>query len=283
MTRDPRELAGAWTAFQHHDYPSVSRDLREYVAAHWHVTWRYERPYRQLVVPYPHVHLTLRRDTADDVLDAVVTGVATRHQVRVLEGEGSIFGVAFRPGVFRALLDGPVRLLTDRRLDARGFFGPDLPQQGDVDCVEAWLRARLPPLHARAAQAVAAVDLIMAHPELTRVDDLSKHLGCSVRQVQRLFAEHVGVPPKWVIRRYRLHEITQRLAAGLAVDWADVAHELGFTDQAHLSRDFAKIFGEPPTYYARRYASPGPSSAERRYRRLDLAGGRPIDVPPQTG
>jgi transcriptional regulator GlxA family with amidase domain len=74
-----------------------------------------------------------------------------------------------------------------------------------------------------------------------------------VRTLQRLFAEHVGPGPKWVIRRYRLQEVVGRLEAGGPVDWADLAATLGYADQAHLSRDFADLFGEPPTRYARRY------------------------------
>lgn len=68
-----------------------------------------------------------------------------------------------------------------------------------------------------------------------------------------LFHDHVGVGPKWVIRRYRLHEVTELMAAGGSVRWAEVAAELGYADQAHLSRDFTRMFGEPPTSYARRY------------------------------
>jgi AraC-like DNA-binding protein len=68
-----------------------------------------------------------------------------------------------------------------------------------------------------------------------------------------LFAEYVGIGPKWVIRRYRLHEVTERLAAGGRVDWAALAADLGYADQAHLVRDFKQMFGEPPTRYAARY------------------------------
>jgi AraC-like DNA-binding protein len=74
-----------------------------------------------------------------------------------------------------------------------------------------------------------------------------------VRGVQRLFAEYVGIGPKWVIRRYRLHEVTERMAAGGEIDWAALAADLGYADQGHFIRDFKNMFGEPPTWYARRY------------------------------
>ena len=57
----------------------------------------------------------------------------------------------------------------------------------------------------------------------------------------------------WVIRRYRLHELTQRLAAGTAVDWAGLAAQLGYADQGYFFRDFTAMFGESPTRYAARY------------------------------
>lgn len=87
------------------------------------------------------------------------------------------------------------------------------------------------------------------------MDDLAALCGVGVRRLQRLFADHVGVSPKWLLRRFRLQDVTDTLAAapGAPVDWAGLAADLGYVDQAHLSRDFAAMFGEPPTTYAARY------------------------------
>jgi AraC-like DNA-binding protein len=60
----------------------------------------------------------------------------------------------------------------------------------------------------------------------------------------------VGVSPKWVIRRYRLYEAAERAARGTEVRWADLAAELGFSDQAHLTREFTEALGMPPERYA---------------------------------
>lgn len=154
----------------------------------------------------------------------------------------------------RAVLDGPVSDLTDRLVDAAALFGADPPARPDVPTVENYLRRGLPErTDPRAELAALAVARIAAEPGITRVDVLADVVGTSVRALQRLFAEYVGVGPKWVIRRYRLHEVTERLAAGTPIDWAGLAADLGYTDQAHLTHDFTGIFGEPPTWYARRY------------------------------
>lgn len=252
MQRDPRELGGAWTRFQRHGFPAPAPDLAPFVSGYWSVSWDYDTPYRQKIIPYPQVHLTVRPGARPEV-----HGVSRGHVVKVLAGTGRIVGAAFRPGAFRAFLDGPVSALTDRTVPASSVPGlpgrPDEPV--DVEALERWLRSVLPGPEPAAGgrDAADAVALAAADPSIGRVDQLADASGTGVRRLQRLFAEHVGVGPKWVIRRYRLHEVTARMAAGDPVDWAGLAVDLGYTDQPHLVRDFTSLFGEPPTHYARRY------------------------------
>jgi len=92
---------------------------------------------------------------------------------------------------------------------------------------------------------------IVADPGLTRADDLAREFGLGIRRLQRLFAEYVGVGPKWVIRRYRLHEAAAAAAGGAGPDWVGLAADLGYSDQAHLVRDFSAMVGVPPARYAR--------------------------------
>lgn len=247
MPRDTRELAGAWTKFQRHHFPSPSPGLAAYVEHYWLASWNYSEPYHQLIVPYPKVHLIFQDG------GATVQGVLSGHRTRVLEGTNGVFGVAFRPGCFRPFLRAPLSTITDRSIDADQVFPGRLPDPLDVATVEAFLGAHLPERDPRAERAVAIVATIAAGPELTRVDALARHVGMSVREVQRLFAEHVGIGPKWVIRRYRLREVTERLGQGSSIDWAGLAAELGYADQAHFVRDFTEMFGESPTRYAERY------------------------------
>jgi AraC-like DNA-binding protein len=63
-------------------------------------------------------------------------------------------------------------------------------------------------------------------------------------------AAHVGIGPKWVINRNRMHEAIVRVQAGNAVSWAALAQELGYFDQAHFITDFRKLVGETPSSFA---------------------------------
>jgi AraC-like DNA-binding protein len=268
--RDPREVGGAWATFQRHAFADPSPALAPLVTRYWLATWdlRGQPPYRQVIVPFPNVQLSFR-----DGDEPLVRGVSRGYVVRTLSGKGRVFGVPFRAGCFRPFLDRPLWTITDRSLPASAVFGPavprlpggdrddpgdDLGDPGDdlgdlVACVEEFLLGRLPDPDPVTVQAAAIVDRIAASPASTRVEAVAAEAGMTVRRLQRLFAEYVGVPPKWVIRRYRLREVTDRLDAGGAVDWAGLAAELGYADQAHLTRDFTKMFGEPPTRYAQRY------------------------------
>ena len=257
--RDPREVAGAWSSFQRFGRLEPGPELLRFVSAYWFAEWdlRGQPPYRQLTVPYPQVHLSFGYEAVP-----VVRGPSRTHVVRVLRGAGRVFGVAFRPGCFRPFLGRSVSTITDSSLPAHEVFGPGVPQwaMGEaedefemVQIVERFLLLRRPDPDPTCDLAVTTVEQIAADPGLNRVDAVAQSVGLSIRQLQRLFSDHVGISPKRVIRRYRLHEVSRRLDQGSAVDWSGLAAELGYADQAHLTRDFAAVFGEPPTRYANRY------------------------------
>jgi AraC-like DNA-binding protein len=52
------------------------------------------------------------------------------------------------------------------------------------------------------------------------------------------------------MRRARLHEVAARADSGEFIDWATLAADLGYADQAHLTRDFTATIGVPPARYA---------------------------------
>ena len=79
----------------------------------------------------------------------------------------------------------------------------------------------------------------------------------SERTLQRLFRRHVGVGPKWVLQRARLHDAVDRIDRGGVRDLAALAVELGWFDQAHFTRDFTALVGQSPAAYARRATHAG--------------------------
>jgi AraC-like DNA-binding protein len=97
---------------------------------------------------------------------------------------------------------------------------------------------------------------IAADRNLTSVEALVQRTGLTKRGLQRLFNEYVGIGPKWVINRYRLHEAIAQLQTGAPVAWTELALALGYFDQAHFIRDFRQLVGRSPAEYWRAQAFP---------------------------
>jgi AraC-like DNA-binding protein len=76
------------------------------------------------------------------------------------------------------------------------------------------LRALSPRLDVDAAHAGAIVRAIETDHAITRVAEVSERSGIAALALQRLFRNKIGVSPKWVIQRYRLHEALERRSLG---------------------------------------------------------------------
>jgi AraC-like DNA-binding protein len=234
-----------------------SATLAPFVDFHWIVAWDLpgEDSHDQTILPHPNVNLAFEDS------GAAIYGVDRKLFVRRVAGHGRALGVRFRAGAFRPFWPGPVSQLNDRVVPAASVFGaaaeearhaimaaPD--DAAMVAHAENLLASRRPERDPLAEQVAAMVARIISDPALRRVDQLSAALGMPVRRLQRLFADYVGVSPKWVMRRARLHEAAERAEQGDQVDWAALASDLGYADQAHLTRDFTETIGVPPARYA---------------------------------
>ena len=178
-----------------------------------------------------------------------IFGVVTTRFARTLEDRGQAFGVKFRPAGFFPFARRPVCDFTDQIVPVSSVFDDDVESleravlglddsAAQVDLVEAFLRANLPAPDPNVELIGRVVDLVLEHRDIARVEDLAARAGINARTLQRLFRRYVGVGPKWVIRRYRLHEAADRLAGGHAVDQASLAHDLGYATSA-LIKDFS--------------------------------------------
>jgi len=82
-----------------------------------------------------------------------------------------------------------------------------------------------------------------------RVHRVTEKIGMSQRRVAQLFHEQVGVSPKTFHRVRRFQHTLTRLRGVRKVNWAALALECGYYDQAHLSHDFRQIAGMTPSAY----------------------------------
>ena len=227
----------------------------------WTVQWDLNPGSSQVqeTLPHPNVHLTFTQ-----VLDkqrALPTvpqlhGVKTAKFSTNLEGRARVFGVKFRPGGIRCFSVQSASSLTDRVVPASQLFGSEVQAVANqitsstaVEQLSAFLAERATVYDPEIEYAGHLTDMIAENPTLTKVSALARKAGTSVRSLERLFKRNVGVSPKWVIRRYRLHEVLERIHSEQVCSFSNLAVELDYADQAHLIRDFKRMTGYSPAQY----------------------------------
>jgi AraC-like DNA-binding protein len=234
-----------------------SPELVELVERYWIPVWSLRTPSTQTTLQHPSCLVVVSNTYAR------FYGVVPGRSSVTLEGDGWAVGTMLLPAAGRLVLGRSVATVTGTYVDLAEVprLDPDVlvPEVRD-----AMLRdPRDPEGHARAIAAVerrlsallpvdeqgvlinAVVAWLRDHPEVTRVDELAARFGLSERTLQRLVEQRVGLSPKWLIQRRRLHDAVVALKAG-TTSLADVAADLGYADQAHFTHDFRTVTGLTP-------------------------------------
>lgn len=234
---------------------------------------------RQHILPYPGCNLVVESGsvstnptdrTAAQVTELVgISGPATKPGYRDLRGRGWAVGALLRPAAVTYLV-GDLAAITDgytdfdaprlRRavvtamhigVDEPGGVDGDTRRMRAVRVFSDWLADTLPAPQPEDLVANAYLDLVESDRSLMRVDDVADRLGVSVRTLQRLSRNRIGISPAALIRRRRLQEAAEQLRTDTSTSIADVAAALGYTDHAHLAAEFRSVLGLGPSEYRR--------------------------------
>jgi AraC-like DNA-binding protein len=191
-----------------------------------------------------------------------LVGPLTGPEIEVIPAHTTIVGVRFQPGTAPPL---PTVLddLVDQRLGLAELWGSavdrlveamalaETPERALMALQAHLLRefrsaARVDPLVGEAVQA-----LMPWHP--VHIDSLATHLALSASQLRRRCLHAVGVSPKVLQRTLRFQGFLALAQAGAlatgrrgADGVAGLAVDVGYADQAHLSRECLRLTGLTP-------------------------------------
>lgn len=242
-------------------YPAAPH-LAALVQRYWIPTWSLAEPQTQSTLQHP-VCLIVVSNTYQRFY-----GVARGRSTVQLEGTGWAVGVMLQPAAGRLLYGGSIAPLTDTYTDLETVAGFDsrrlvaeirtaMAEPNDpsdpashrraITAIEERLTGHLP-VDEQGVLVNSLVDWLRDHPEVTRVAELAAFTGLSERALQRLVKQRLGLSPKWLIQRRRLHDAVEALKAG-PTSLADLAADLGYTDQAHFTHDFRTVTGTTPGRY----------------------------------
>ncbi|MDQ4503484.1 helix-turn-helix transcriptional regulator [Sinomonas sp. ASV322] len=212
---------------------------------------------RQLVLGYPVLNFVAEPGRL------AVYGPTTTAGTRVLEGAGWAVGALLRPAATPLFTDRPARFANgERDVAAPGLHAavaramtsaaPAASRFAEAThAVARWIVDRIPEADARGLEANRMADLADSEPGLLRVPDLAGAMGVSERTLERLAADFLGPTPAAIMRRRRIQLAAERLRTDPETGLADLAQELGYADQPHLTRDFRTVLGVTPREYAR--------------------------------
>ncbi len=249
------------------DRSDCAVDLAPWVENYWSLRWQLPEGASYLSSTLPHPACTLsverghrRERTGPEAV--VVTGVIAHRFDVTVRDEGWVFGVKFRPGGLASLAGVNARELRDVTVSASEIFDAATvaeldelgPQHSTDEC-----RVRANIVLGRLATSpdddyrllLDVVITMLEDRSLVRVAQVEERCGIGTRALQRLFQRYVGVSPKWVLARYRIHDAVTDLDAGYAGTLADLAARYGWFDQAHFTREFTDLVGVPPGEYQR--------------------------------
>lgn len=231
-------------------------ELAFFIEHYWIVKWdlRNQEPLEQDVLSHPSVHLVFEKE------NTWIWGVVSGKFTRKLEGQGEVFGIKFRPGGFFPFYQKSVSGFTDQKLAFNDVFDENLKNieskilnqihnDQRIELAESFLMNHLPEKDSNVEKINEIITTVMNDPAILKVDDLTRLFDSSKRTLQRLFQKYVGVTPKWIIQRYRLHEAAEKMTSEETENWSQLALDLGYFDQAHFIRDFKQVVGQTPADY----------------------------------
>ena len=192
----------------------------------------------------------------------LVTGQIERSIELIPTGSIGIFAIRFQPGAAFPFLGIPCSELTGETIGLgeistgwEPFVDAILAGSGDAERVaiaDRTLAARLARSELRGHREVTfAVNALASAGGLLNANEIAALVGLSARQVQRQFNQWVGLTPKRLAKIVRLRSAVLKLGESRSHDWARLAVDCGYYDQAHFNHEFKVIVGESPGAFAK--------------------------------
>jgi len=245
--------------------------LKPLIEFFYEISWDMSVGEKQLLesLPAPSVHLIFMNGEAE------IIGPIKRRFSYLMENQGRLFGAKFWPGSFRMICDEHPSKLIDKRLSAELILGDSiLPIINAFFCsrqaverlsiVQNFIRYLYKPNEEQTPVIRKAFTDIEQHQSIFTVAQLAALQKMTVRSLQRLFKEYVGLSPKWAIQLFRLREAAKQMESQNHLDLSQLAFKLGYADQAHFSKDFKRITGKTPKSYVRCCPEAGIKAVARR-------------------
>jgi AraC-like DNA-binding protein len=247
--------------------------LARYVNSYWEVDGALAHV-REKVLPTADVvlifnlgdvqHLVDRDDEASETAfrDAFVSGLQERFLITASHHRSWLCGMRLTPLGAYKLFRSPMAGVANRVLHLEDLRGSASLRFADTlrnapsplhrfAMLDAFLTERVASAPDASPEVVWAWDRLLATGGAARILDLAGEIGWSRKHLRARFLEQVGLTPKTVGRIMRFQGAVRRIGAATRMNWASLAADCGYADQAHFNRDFRDFAGAAPETYLR--------------------------------
>lgn len=245
--------------------------LQAYVQSYWHL--RRATPLLAYAEEYMHpgggfgivfnLGAQLRLDAQVVTEPVFLDGANTVSRKMGFIGQVELMGIRFREGGAFPFLGLPLYELRNEIALLEAVDRPNLLRVHErllatealaarVALLEEWLIGRLVAGKKPDELVPASLAHLRAYGGQVSIPALAQEFAIGQRQLERLFQNQVGMPPKQYAQLVRVERARQALKNLGQHTGADLAAELGYSDQAHFIREFKSVTGITPVAYAKR-------------------------------
>jgi len=162
-------------------------------------------------------------------------------------------GIRFQPGQSRHFIDAVTSEITDARAELQSlmqFPAQRIATRIATSTLFRQLDETLTTMLSRSPPATSVIDHVIqyveAHRGVVGVEDIAHRFGKSRRQIERTFPRIVGIPLKFFCTITRLRHAASLIARCDGRSLTAIAMDTGYSDQAHMTRDFRRLTGATP-------------------------------------
>lgn len=245
-----------------------SKELDSFVKCYWTLeSPKEENPQRQRIVSDGCIEMIFHygdlykqyTENGNSIIQpkCFVIGQLTQPLEIEPTGETGIFSIRFHPEGFMPFATMPIKEMDNRAISLEQLFGKDGTEieskilnagttSEKISRIETFLIQRLADTDTIDRIVQSTVETILTANGQVSVEELSKQINISRRQLERKFSSAIGLSPKQLSKTIRLQATLKMLLNKQFTSLTSLAYEGEYYDQAHFIRDFKEFTGLTP-------------------------------------
>jgi AraC-like DNA-binding protein len=236
--------------------------LKDYIESIWYLKWNLNETenLRCILAPNPCAKLvTLQQN--NQTFPSLLIGANKEADIFELRGTGSTVGIDFKPGGLFPFISKTMNGWPKLGVQANGHLKdfPLAPQENWTETdLSLWIKslqiALLKSLEVSKKNNYDLIALITKSSlegTIKSPEEMASTAGVTLRTLQRIFQEEVGISPRELLRIARFNEAIRKISEHDFKSFADTALESGFFDQPHMANEFKKLVATPPNKFRR--------------------------------